>query len=99
MLQTRTRKRMMLEGEVRPGWHVVRAIRLSKETAADGTFILSDDIFDRYGAGDTLDEAKAAYIADLIGYFDIMEQHADKANARNQRIMELLHQYISKSDE
>lgn len=86
-----------LEGVISPGWEIVRPITLflemDQDDDEDDTFIVSDDVFGRYGAGDTIRAARDDYVDTLIGYYQIIERQAREYPA-NVPILNRLREYI-----
>lgn len=61
-----------IEGEIAPGWRVVRTLPLISELDDDGTYLVSEELFLQYGQGETFAEAKQDYINSLIDYYQFL---------------------------
>ncbi len=67
-----------LWGPIAPGWKLEQPLALTVERDADGSFIVSDDVFCAYGHGQSWDEAEQDYVSALLEYHDLMAQAEDE---------------------
>ncbi len=87
--------RLLLPDEIAPGWALKRELPVKVELDDDGTVIVSDDIFLRYGSGERFEEALRDYIADLTSYYQAVEEHATDAHPQNKALLEQLQEYLT----
>jgi hypothetical protein len=59
-------------------WGLVRPIDLSLDRESDGSYIVSDDIFNIAGEGVTAVDAVRDYYASLIEYYQLLSAHDDE---------------------
>jgi len=90
--------RILLPGEIDPGWTLRRELPVKAELDDDGTVIVSDEIFSRYGSGERLEEALEDYIADLTGYHETVAEYAADNHPKNKALLEQLQEYLVHSD-
>lgn len=67
---------VFLEGVIVPGWRVQEPLVLSVERDEEGSFIISDALFDVYGVGQTREDALDDYVVSLVEYYEIIAAHA-----------------------
>lgn len=58
------------------GWRIRQPLPVTVELS-DGRYLVSDDLFDVYGQGDSWDEAVEDYKVSLVEYFQIMADADD----------------------
>ena len=83
--------------EFPPGWKVVKPISVTLEIDDDGTIIISDDIFFKYGAGDTQTEALNAYIENLTVYYEVLEESISDEYPENEKYLGFIKGYIQRT--
>ncbi|SRR5258708_2966345 len=84
-----------LSGTIAPGWTLKQNLPVTVELDDDGTVIVSDDIFLRYGAGERFEEALQDYIEDLTSYYEVVEEYATDDRPQNKALLELFREYLS----
>lgn len=57
-------------------WTLALPLNLTLATDEDGWNVLTDDVFQVYGDGETLEDARCDYIASLIEYYRMVERDA-----------------------
>ncbi len=87
-------KQIILFGEIIAGWRIVQPLTITIEQS-DGLYIVSDEIFDVYGDGDTEYEAVKDYKISLLDYYQLAESGAHK-DEQNQALFDHLRLYISR---
>ena len=83
----------LLQGEIKPGWTVVKPLLLIVERDEYGDFVFSDDKFNIYGEGPTQSSALADYIVSLVEYYDLLAARADADQCTNS-VLSYLAQYL-----
>ena len=83
----------LLQGEIKPGWTVVKPLLLTVERDEHGDFVYSDDRFNIYGEGPTQSSALADYIVSLVEYYDLLAARAD-ADQCTDSVFSYLAQYL-----
>ena len=81
-----------LVGAVTPRLNFVVPLPVVIEATATRT-VIADEIFMRYGAGETAREALAAYLADFEQFVRILEQTADEF-PEDARLLQTLYIYL-----
>lgn len=66
-----------MKGKVAPGWEIIQPLRLVLDRETDGTYLVSDDIFNVYGQGITAKIAVFDYLISLREYYQIVSEHED----------------------
>lgn len=89
-------KYTLYDSEIISGWRLIQPIQLTLEQEEDGTYILSDELFDEYGEGETLEQAKQDYVANLIAYYEILSERASRPE--NQRLFARIQRCLVKLD-
>ncbi len=82
-------------GQIAPGWIVENALPVRLEQDDDGSYVMSDDIFNVYGDGATLSNVKASYVTSLIEYYEMVAagSEIDRYDAEQlQHLRRYLHQ-------
>jgi hypothetical protein len=85
--------------ELIPGWKVVKGFALTIQTDEDGTIIVSDDLFHRYGDGATRTEAMDIYIESLTTYYELLAKSISDEYPHNEKYLEFMKEYILRIDE
>lgn len=78
---------------------LIQRLPVLLELDDDGTFILSDELFDRYGSGGSPQSAYADLMEDLSAYYDIIAESAAKDYPAAQALLARLQQYIQRIGE
>lgn len=86
----------VLLGRIAPAWKVVQPLVVSVESAEDGSYIVSDEVFFMYGEGDAIRAAIQDYIAALIEYYEILSLHEDEPTVALFRYLQTYLQPISR---
>ncbi|HRO24585.1 MAG TPA: hypothetical protein PLR07_09865 [Promineifilum sp.] len=73
---------------------LVQQLPVLLELDDDGTYILSDDLFDRYGTGESPQSAYTNLMEDLSAYYDIIAETATEDYPAAQALFERLQKYI-----
>jgi len=87
-------KQIILFGEITAEWKIVQPLTITIEQS-DGLYIVSDEIFDVYGDGDTEYEAVEDYKISLLDYYQLAESRAHE-DEQNQALFDHLRLYISR---
>jgi hypothetical protein len=83
----------VLQGEIKPGWTIVRPMLLTVERDEYGDFVYSDDRFNVYGEGPTQSSALADYVVSLVEYYDLLAAGAG-ADPCTGSVFSYLSQYL-----
>ena len=75
-------------------WKLEQPLLLVLELDDDGTFVISDEVFARYGAGSTPQSAYEDYINDLTNYYDIIAESAMEANPAATSMLAHIREYL-----
>lgn len=86
-----------LSGEIAPGWRILQPLYVLVEQDRDGSYVISDDIFLVYGAGETATDARDDYVQSLIEYYHILADAAAPDDPTDQAQLRLLRQYVQPS--
>ncbi len=88
-------KQIILFGEIIAGWRILQPFPITIEQS-DSLYIVSDEIFDVYGDGDTEYKAVEDYKISLVDYYQLAESgaHEDK---QNQALFDHLLLYLSRA--
>ena len=71
----------LLTGEITPEWQLKQPVSLRIERDEDGSFIMSEEVFNIYGHGSTPEEAKEDFIIALVEYYEILKKYASDDEA------------------
>lgn len=71
----------LLTGEITPEWHLKQPVSLKIERDEDGSFIMSEEVFNIYGHGATPENAKEDFIIALVEYYEILKKYASVDDA------------------
>lgn len=74
-------------------WEILQPLTLQIEMDEDGTIILSDDVLNTHGDGDTPEAAMAMWWESVTTYYRLLMEGAHENNA-NARQLEYIQQYI-----
>lgn len=83
-----------LYGRVAPGWELIQPLTVDLEVDTDGSFIVSDDTFLVYGAGDTFLVAVRDYITSLIELYQLVDSEAQDQVPHTQDELDRLRAYL-----
>lgn len=86
-----------IKGNIGPEWRFIRQLPVVLEFDEDGTYIVSDEIFWLYGAGDTFHEAKQDYLTNLIHYYQVLSESTTD-DPQTQALLDYLKQYIREAN-
>lgn len=78
-------------GPLNSEWDLIKGIELSFDLDENDSYIVSDDIFDVYGDGATLEEAYDTYLEALVEFNSIVSEFSD---APNMKLVRKLGQYL-----
>jgi hypothetical protein len=84
--------------EIFPGWILTQQLPMILEFDDDGTYIVSDAIFSRYGAGESFKAAMFDFITGFIDYYEIMSRDATEEYPATQALFQQLQQFINHSN-
>jgi hypothetical protein len=84
----------ILVGNIAKGWELIQPLLVTLEQDEDGYYILSDDIFQLYGEGETELIARLDYITTLIDYYYLLESKADEGDPPSQNLPQKLQKYL-----
>lgn len=87
-------KQIILFGEIIAEWRIVQPLTITIEQS-DGLYIVSDEIFDVYGDGDTEYEAVEDYKISLLDYYQLAESRA-REDEQNRALFDHLRLYLSR---
>jgi hypothetical protein len=65
-------RRFFLSGNITSKWQIIQPLLLTEERDDDGSYLISDDLFEVYGDGSTVPDAIEDYITSLIDYYEIL---------------------------
>jgi len=85
-----------LEGDIGPGWKLIRPLPIKIEQDEDGYYVVSDDLFLVYGEAATLEEAEQDYIVSLRDYYQIIATRAAEGHAPTQKLLQQLETYLQR---
>ena len=77
---------------------VVNKIAITIEIDEDGTIIVSDNIFFRYGTGDTLKQAMGAYVEGLTVSYEILEESISDEHPENEEYLNFMKEFVALSE-
>jgi hypothetical protein len=83
-------------GKITPEWEIVRPLELSVERDTDGSYIVSDDIFNMYGQGVTAVESVRDYLRTLIEYYQHLSDDTDDPSVALFRFLQAYLQPITR---
>lgn len=75
------RSSCLLIGEITSEWQLKQPVSLRIERDEDGSFIMSEEVFNIYGHGSTPEEAKEDFIIALVEYYEILKKYASDDEA------------------
>ena len=81
-----------------PGYVLVQPIPIEIEQEDDGSYLISDTVFNEYGEGDTLEAARQDYLLSLAGYYQILKGYATPENVPSQMQFAQLRAYFVEVD-
>jgi hypothetical protein len=81
-------------GVIAPSWELVRPLTVTIGADEDGWNVLSDEVFQVYGDGDTLEDARRDYIASLIEYYRMVERDSDNGDESARRELDRVQAYV-----
>ena len=89
----------LVRGRAPMGYSIVRPIPATiSYVISDSLWLISDELFDEYGTGQTISEARKDYIYSLTHYYKILAERATEENKVTQIQLEELQQYLIKSE-
>ena len=83
--------RVHLFGPAVPGWRLENPLPISVERDTDHRFVVSDDIFNVYGVGESWDAAVGDYAVALVEFFEITNDGHDE---QSRQLLEHLKRYL-----
>ena len=66
------KRQFFLSGNITSRWQIIQPLLLTEEHDDDGSYLISDDLFEVYGDGSTAPDAIKDYIISLIDYYEIL---------------------------
>lgn len=67
---------VLFYGKVREDWIIKQPISLKLERDEDDTYIISEEVFNIYGQGRSLNEAREDFTVALVEYYEILKKYA-----------------------
>ena len=77
----------LFHGEVREGWIIEQPVSLKLDRDDDGTYIISEDVFNIYGQGVSIEAARENFVTALIEYYEILKSYSN-CDAASQEALE-----------
>lgn len=68
---------IVMVGPIAVEWELIKPLELSVDRDSDGSYLVSDDIFNVFGEGITASESVLDYLASLIEYHRLISRHDD----------------------
>lgn len=97
--QTDLRLAFPLPGSIELGGvELLQPLPVVLELDEDGTFVLADDVFSRYGAGESPQDAFVDFMNDLATYYDIVAESAAGGSSAALTLLNHMQQYIRRVD-
>ena len=86
-----------IQGSFNSGYRFIRPLPVNLTyILKDHTWLISDDLFDEYGVGETVRQARRDYVSGLISYYETLEEWATNENPPTQQQLVQLREYFIK---
>jgi hypothetical protein len=78
------------------GWELLQPIQITIEIQSDGSYLISDSIFNQYGEGKTLKQARHDFEKSLVEYYELLEAHITDEHPQTQALLNYLARYLKR---
>jgi hypothetical protein len=76
-------------------WELIQPIMVTLTVDDDGSILVSDEIFGKYGIGESFTQAKDDYIANLLDYYEVVSEYAQEY-PEDKAMLDVLQRYFVK---